>query len=41
MTLAAIGSIHKWVMHGVICFVVAMAIHRHIGTHRQSSKKGV
>ncbi len=22
-------------------FLVAMAIHRHIGTHRQSSKKGV
>ncbi len=25
--------------HGVIIFVVAMVIHRHIGTHRHSSKK--
>ncbi len=32
MGLGAIGS---------LCFVVAMAIHRHISTHWQSSKKGV
>ncbi len=38
MGLGAIGSIHMWIMHGIIYLWLPWQF---IGTHRQSSKKGV